>query len=350
MGSNLKIVMVTLLILLILFIIIEIYTRIVVGAPRSERLPLYRVKPDSILGYKPLEEDIHYGYDLRIKLNNFGLRGPDISLPVEGEYRIIILGETQAYGLGIPDGQLISTVLQDKLNETENKTYYRVINCGVRAYSLNQQYLFFKSVIPQMKPNHVILLFFYYNFFPTNINQQYDRHKKLHWYMLDLHGQPGFYELIQWYTVQLARRSAGVAWLYDYYKRYRDRNGLLNLLLKGTWNDEVSKRFKFVEDQLRMIGDLTRDANFDLSIALIPLPQQTINQNLAITYQDKMMKIANNQNIAFIDLLSDLQYIALRKKCAPVYPFSYHYNHEAHEAMALKLLTHFKKLQSEIEN
>src|SRR5207247_9190986 len=56
----------------------ELEIRMLVGAPRPERLPLARVVPHPELGWAMVPGDLHYTYDIPVKLNALGFRGPDV--------------------------------------------------------------------------------------------------------------------------------------------------------------------------------------------------------------------------------------------------------------------------------
>jgi hypothetical protein len=117
--------------LVVVALLFEVAIRILIGAPRAEQLPLLRVQPDRRLGYKPIPGDQHYGYDELIKLNSLGLQGPEVIPKRPGEYRILALGGTQLYGLGIADTALVTSVLEDRLNQDRGARTYRVMNFGV---------------------------------------------------------------------------------------------------------------------------------------------------------------------------------------------------------------------------
>jgi hypothetical protein len=163
-----------LIVAVVLFLLLELVVRFSIGAPRSERLPLLRVQPHPLLGYQPLPNDIHYGYDQLTALNRLGLRGPEVTAKQPGECRILLLGETQVYGLGIPDKQLLSHVLEVQLGQTTSGQRYRVINLGVRAYKLNQQLALLENLALALEPDLVVILIYYYGLGQADIRNYYN--------------------------------------------------------------------------------------------------------------------------------------------------------------------------------
>ena len=141
--------------LVVVVLLVEVMIRMTIGAARSEQLPLVRVQPDHRLGYKPIPGDQHYGYNELVKLNSLGLRGAEVPPKGSGEYRILAFGGTQVYGLGIADTELLTNVLEDRLNQDHRARTYRVINFGVRAFTLAQQLHLLEDVGVVTEPDHV---------------------------------------------------------------------------------------------------------------------------------------------------------------------------------------------------
>ena len=77
-----------------------------------EKLPLVRVKADPDLGWAMLQNDVHYTYDIEVRLNSLGFRGPELERKANNEYRILALGDSHIYGQGIPDSGLLTTRLE----------------------------------------------------------------------------------------------------------------------------------------------------------------------------------------------------------------------------------------------
>jgi hypothetical protein len=200
---------------------LELGVRWKLGAPRFERLPLLRIKPDPRFGYVPVPRDVHYAYDQLTKLNSLGLRGPEVESIQEGEYRILVLGETQVYGPGLADDELITNVLEHELNKGADPGHHcKVINLGVRAYALNQQFALLELLGVGLEPDYVVLLFYIFSYRSTDISRYYKRARNRDWYMVGLGGKPTGSALFKWRIVQLARKSALVASLHSMYKSW----------------------------------------------------------------------------------------------------------------------------------
>jgi lysophospholipase L1-like esterase len=94
-----------------------------------------------------------------ISTNRYGLRDePDFEpVPAAGEFRILSMGDSIAFGLGIKSSDSYAKVLERKLNETDGPAYYRVINAAGPGYSPSSYYLFLKNEALQWHPRLVLI-------------------------------------------------------------------------------------------------------------------------------------------------------------------------------------------------
>jgi hypothetical protein len=328
--------------LTIFLVFLEVEVRWVVGAPRAERLPLLRVRPDPQLGYTPMPNDTHYGYDQRTRLNSLGMRGPDVGKKEGKEYRILVLGETQLYGLGLADGELLTSVLQGQLRKRKHpQRRCRVINLGVRPFTLDQQLALLKSKGLDLEPDHVIVFFYIFSFRKIDILRYYQRVRHRDWYMLDLGGKPRGALLLKWQLIQLARKSAFIAWLHSLYKDWQIHNTLRDKLLRGLEDEEVAERLAYVRDQLGQFKELGSRHDFSLSLGAIPMPAQLAHDFPRELYLSELQKMASSLKIPFFDFLPPLREFYEESGRLPVAPFDEHYDATAHNIMAMHLATRF---------
>ena len=319
--------------LFVLLCFFEIAARVSLGVPRSEQLPLIRVKPDRHLGFRPLAGDQHYGYDELVVLNSLGLRGSEAGPKDVGEYRILALGGTQVYGLGIADQDLVSNVFETQLKKNHSDRSYQVINCGVRAYTLKQQVQFLKDTGLTLKPDHVVIFLDNYTLESIDIQKYYQRISARDWYMLDLDAKPFGIVLGKWYLTQIARKSALVSWLHSIFKVWKQRNSFIAKVLRGEHDYHVEKQLSDVKTQIDALVVQAQQHHFQLSLVLFPIPSQVSDVEADLSYQSTIHDIAKNQGITFFSLLSPLRSLYQRTGILPVAPFDGHYDANAHKAI-----------------
>ncbi|GJL54350.1 MAG: hypothetical protein NPIRA02_14820 [Nitrospirales bacterium] len=321
-----------------ILLVFEGVIRFLIGVPRMEYLPLLRVQPDPKFGYAPVPGDQHYGYDEFITLNSLGLRGAEVSSKGPDEYRMLVFGGTQVYGLGIPDAGLFTNVLEDHLNHDDHVRTYRVMNFGVRAFSLQQQLNFLEMVGVAVEPDHVMVVLDMYSMGEMDIEAFYMRVKARDWYMLDLDAKPERRALVKWYMVQAARKSALVAWLHSLHKHWTQRQGLTAKVMRGEKDAKTEKWVRFVARQVEAFASMAKTYRFSLSFALLPFPSDVSGEQHTRRYRTQLQDIVTSRGFRFFDLQEPLRALYEQAGRLPVAPFDGHYNAAAHEAIALFLL------------
>jgi len=96
--------------------------------------------------------------------NRLGMR--DGEIPPEkprGEFRILMLGDSVTYGIGVALEKTFSKILERRLNKSASRLRFRVFNAGCPAYNTMQEYRFLLRLLDRVKPDLVVL-----NFTPTN--------------------------------------------------------------------------------------------------------------------------------------------------------------------------------------
>lgn len=119
----------------------------------AAQLELFRPHPEN--GY-----DLRPGFRLRsgryaIAIDSRGLRGPEVAdAKPSGVRRIVVLGESAAFGYFVSDGQEAARLLERKLRMAGRQV--EVVNAGVPGYSLRQIIRRFREVVAPLHPDIAI--------------------------------------------------------------------------------------------------------------------------------------------------------------------------------------------------
>lgn len=91
--------------------------------------------------------------------NRFGFRDePEFSEePETNEYRILSLGDSIGFGLGIQSEEHYTKVLERALNRDSRRVDFRVINAGGQGYSPSGYYVYLRNEGLKLKPDLVII-------------------------------------------------------------------------------------------------------------------------------------------------------------------------------------------------
>jgi lysophospholipase L1-like esterase len=173
----------------ILLLLVELVFRLL--APPSDALPLWlpveearRGERERILADYVERHALHQpdralfwrnrpGVDItlrgvRVRTNSLGLR--DDEVPVrksDDEFRILVLGESTAFGDEVEQEEIFLEVLEDELDRRSTACRISVINAAVTGYSLFQslQYLGLSGLV--LEPDLVMIYHGYNDFLPT---------------------------------------------------------------------------------------------------------------------------------------------------------------------------------------
>ena len=116
-------------------------------------------QPDDVLGWRPRKDITGVqkapgNPDTIFHTNSRGLRGREHSLEKRpGQVRLVVLGDSFAWGFGVNDGEIFTDVLETLLPNTE------VINLGVTAYATRQEVQYFRDEGVIYSPDIVVLAF-----------------------------------------------------------------------------------------------------------------------------------------------------------------------------------------------
>lgn len=116
---------------------------------------------------------------VRITTNSLGLRYQEIGVKQENEYRVLSLGESSTFGLFVDNSQTYSAQLEKLLNQIDTSTRYRVINCGVPAYSSFQSIVYLKKKGIMLKPDMVLFYHEFNDYLPTSLRSSGNTEKGL---------------------------------------------------------------------------------------------------------------------------------------------------------------------------
>jgi hypothetical protein len=112
-----------------------------------------------LLGYAHPKSVTYQLGNNRVSLNSNGHRGDE--MPVRkpaGERRILVLGDSVAFGWGVNQGEDFPARLETLLRG-QNNVVWRVINSGVNGYNSEQEAIFFATEGIAYEPDIVVLVY-----------------------------------------------------------------------------------------------------------------------------------------------------------------------------------------------
>jgi|ETNmetMinimDraft_26_1059896.scaffolds.fasta_scaffold02899_2 lysophospholipase L1-like esterase len=132
---------------------------------------------DPLLGWRNIPNWKATSRGKPLTINSRGLRDREHAFENENQVkRILVLGDSFAWGYGVGDGETFSDVLENIAQE--HSPGLEVINAGVSGWGTDQEYLFLISEGYRYSPDLVILAFYIQNDVRNNTHSmQYGMHK-----------------------------------------------------------------------------------------------------------------------------------------------------------------------------
>lgn len=143
------------------------------GTLRFQSPPLYLEEPnhettghrylhDPELGWRNIPNWRANTHGRTLTINSRGLRDREYDLERRpGVPRMLVLGDSFAWGYGVSDEENFTEVLERELAAVGKP--WEVINTGVSGWGTDQQYLFFRSEGVRYQPDLVVLAFYAHN-------------------------------------------------------------------------------------------------------------------------------------------------------------------------------------------
>jgi hypothetical protein len=130
------------------------------GVGASGRIRFNPYQPDGLLGYslRPGARTVHEEreFAVQVAVNSLGLRGPEqAARKPPGVRRILVLGDSFAFGFGVEEKETFARALERRLRESRPAT--EVLNAGVPGWSADHHLVYLRERGFALEPDLVLL-------------------------------------------------------------------------------------------------------------------------------------------------------------------------------------------------
>ncbi len=98
-------------------------------------------------------------YGAAVRINALGMRDREVGPKAPGEYRILVLGDSVPFGIGVSYEDSLPHQLEQRLQAGHPGRRVRTLNLGVPSYNTEQQLIQLNGLGLRLEPDAAILLF-----------------------------------------------------------------------------------------------------------------------------------------------------------------------------------------------
>jgi GDSL-like Lipase/Acylhydrolase family len=306
--------------------ICEAIIRIFVGVPLVQRLPVMEIRANPNRGWGMVPGQTHYTHHYEVRVNSFGLRGPEFEPRRDGEIRVLALGDSMTYGQGVADDETLPHYLETILQKRDPlRRPWTVVNAGHRGYNTSQEIALLMEFGEVLKPDVVVVLWYWNDLHEFDIDALYRSLKGR--VTLDTSGQiKGWgWERVKWEGLQLLRRSALIMYVHD---------ALRDIRTKPMEVVFVEEGFEQLGRHLDRLVEIAGNWQFRPVFAVVPDPNVLVGSHESEAIDERAMRLASERNIPTVRLIEPLAALYKRTRQLPLVPFDGHYSAEANLGMA----------------
>ncbi|MBY0277598.1 hypothetical protein K2Z84_19875 [Candidatus Binatia bacterium] len=125
------------------------------GFPRK----LFTATDEPDLGYRLRPGVDTEARGVHVVTNALGLRGPEVArVPAPGTNRVLVLGDSVAFGFRLEQGETFSVLLEHELEQRDGGSW-EVLNGGVEGYNTVNELAYLRSSLLDLEPRTIVLVF-----------------------------------------------------------------------------------------------------------------------------------------------------------------------------------------------
>lgn len=192
------------------------------------------------LGYRNRSNLNGKYYGQQVTINSLGLRHAEIKAePDPSRYRILMLGDSSVFGVGVSDEDTLPNQLEALLKEelgTIQDRPIEVINMGVISYNSEQELIQFETLGARFQPDLVLLMF------ATN-----DIEPKM--WIFDRRANP----LVRW-----GQKSYAVSLLFSLLRKLRERSSGTDTRIQVSSYAPDNARWQSIDSALTRLNQLNK--------------------------------------------------------------------------------------------
>ena len=298
----------------------ELVARTWLGRPIPERYPQVRYVPHPHRGFALVPGDRSFTYDCEVRVNSYGLRGPEIPPKSDAEVRLFLLGDSLTFGHGVAEEQTIGAWLEQELETRAplgRGRRYRVINGGHQGFSTRHEIDMLEELGDELQPDLVLLLWLW-NDIQEKIVERPPEGTPPPPPIVAPVPAPLTFTLRQW-----GRKSALLLWLNDL-----NPGGTL------TGHEAIERAMPKIDKQLARFTKKLRRLRTPGALVVLPDANSLVVPNIALDVDAEVIRLARARGIPVLEPTDAVRRCIEERGRIPVLAFDGHYDGSGNAAIA----------------
>jgi len=286
--------------------LLEIATRILIPDPYLQfenRAGLFA--RDDLVGFKNQPDFRAYAHgNIRVRTNHMGYRGEEMEVQKPpGAIRILALGDSVTWGVGVNDDRIYLARLEQTLNARYSRPLrVQTVNTAVIGYSLYQELLTLERDGPALSPDIVLVGFVLNDAYPTedpffNVNSLHEPRKEGVRRRAYSDPPPAPFHLYR-LSRTLARRALD---------RFHESNRSPRANYDWQPGSFEQRSWPVMQHHFQRMAELSKTRHFRLLIILFPTGTQFRSGSLDPFPQSMIKDFMKSEGIDYLDLFDTLR-------------------------------------------
>ncbi|UCF35114.1 MAG: SGNH/GDSL hydrolase family protein [Phycisphaerales bacterium] len=276
--------------------------------------------------------------DKTIKINAKGLRGPDVLYQKDDdEYRILFLGDSIAFGIGVEHEETFVARVQEMLSRGHAGKRVTTINMSVSGYGPRQQCLFLQHEGLKYAPDLVVQCFCL-----NDVTEKFDyfvRHP--HFQVLIATSPLEWSGLYRFARDKIMKRRLGQ-------ERPRDASKWVNQgthhLVNAHDAEDVRRAWSLTKKNMKEIVALCRSHEIPLAVACVPFAFQLDLDPVQDHPQQELGEFCRKHNVPYLDMLPAMRSLhALHRDSSILFSDTCHLSPGGHRLVAEEIIAFLRR-------
>jgi len=304
------------------------------------RIPQIEHRPAPGIGFEMIPNQQGYTFAEQATINAGGLRNPEIQDRLAIDLRVVCLGDSITFGVGVGDDipypRQLEALLKNKSSgdERPEKTI-EVINCGVQRYSTYQEMDYFREAVKVLKPD-IVTLGVYFNDLSIRPEGDYTREYENEREQV----ASSFRKQVPWLYL-LAKKSATIELSKQVYLGRSHRNRTLRRLTSGPTEKE-EKKWAAMAEELKTFQKLSEEYGFRPLVVTIPARIQVQRTFPDSRFPARVLEICSDLKLP-VESVHKPFIASLKKGADPYLDWDDHMSETGHRIVAEVIGQHFSE-------